>query len=218
MHQLGISGLRDLIPQVARKILERVPLLGAVAIIENKWDETALIEVLNSKNLFSREQELLKLSKELLPKLPFDKLDVLVVLQMGKNISGVGIDPNVTGRMRINGVPDEDFSPKRIVVLDLTAESEGNALGMGIADVISQRLYDKVDIRKTYINTITSGSVERCFIPVIAASDEEAINIALQTCGRVVRLEDVRLAIINNTLELSQLYVSSALTAEVLAP
>ncbi|MDR3560346.1 MAG: lactate racemase domain-containing protein [Negativicutes bacterium] len=214
VHQHGISGLRDLIPQVAKKVLERVPLFGAVGIVENKWDETAMIEVLNAENLFAREGELLQRSKDMLPKIPVGNLDVLVVAQMGKNISGVGIDPNVTGRMRINGTPDEDFTAKRIVVLDLTDESEGNALGMGIADVMTRRLYNKVDMQKTYINTITSGFVERCFIPVVAESDEEAVRIAVQTCGRVVTAENVRIAVITNTLDLSTIYISPALKAE----
>lgn len=215
VHQHGARGLRELIPQVAETILEQVNLFGAVGLIENKWDETAIIEVLNSENLFSREKELLKVSKEMLPKIPVTNLDVLVVKEIGKNISGVGIDPNVTGRMRINGEPYSGNAPKRIAALDLTAESEGNALGMGIADVISQRLYCKVDLQKTYINTITSGFLERCFIPVIAPTDEEAVGIAIQTCGRVVSADNLRIAVVKNTLDLSGIYISAALIPEI---
>lgn len=215
VHQHGIAGLRDLIPEVAKKVLKHVSLLGAVGIVENKWDETAIIEVLNGDNLFTREQELLKLSNQLLPKLPVKNLDVLVVEQMGKNISGVGIDPNITGRMRINGIPDEAGTASRLVVLDLTDHSEGNALGMGIADVITQRLYSKVNIEKTYINTITSGFLERCFIPVVAPQDIDAVRIAMQTCGRVVTEKTVRVAAIRNTLELSEVYVSEAVLPEI---
>lgn len=218
VHQHGIRGLRDLIPRLAEKIIARVPIFGAVALLENKWDETALAEVLNAGNLLEREKELLQTANGMLPQIPATNLDVLVVAQMGKNISGVGLDPNVTGRMRITG--GEEYrteNPRRIAVCDLTEESDGNALGMGIADVITQRLYDKVDLNKTYVNTITSTFLERCFIPVIAPTDLEAVRIAVQTCGRVTRESDLRLAVIKNTLELSTLYISEALQTEATA-
>ena len=214
IHQHGANGLRELIPRVAEKILGKIPLVCAVAIVENSRDQTSAVEVLNRSNLFSREQELLSMAKAQLPKLPFAKLDVLVVKMMGKNISGVGIDPNVTGRMRINGSPDEDFAPSRIAALDLSAESQGNALGIGVADVITQKLYSKVDFEKTYVNVITSGFLERGFIPVIASCDEQAVAIAIQTCGRRVDYATVRIAFIENTLDLSEMCVSSALLPE----
>ena len=215
VHRHGIRGLRELIPQVAAVVQERIPLIAAVAIVENKFDETAVIEVLGADNIFAREQELLVLSKQLLPKIPFDNLDVLVVQEMGKNISGVGIDPNVTKRMRIAEVIDEPGGPKRIVALDLTKESGGNAVGLGIPDVITERLYDKVDFPKTYINTITSGFVERCFVPVKMPNDYQAIRVALKTCGRVVEWDSTRMVFIKNTLSLSEMYISPALLKEI---
>jgi hypothetical protein len=215
VHQHGANGLKNLIPKVAEKVLEHIPLLAAVAIVENKRDMTAAVEVLNAGNIFEKDAELLKYSKKLLPKLPLSNLDVLVIKEMGKNISGVGMDPNVIGRMRINGIPDDPGTASRIVILDLTEDSEGNALGMGIADVTTKRLYDKVDIQKTYMNTITSGFLERCFIPVVAPTDKEAIRIALQTCGRAVDQDTARIMLIDSTLELSHIYISSALLPEV---
>jgi hypothetical protein len=215
IHRHGLTGLRELIPRVAAAVIEKVPLIAAVALVENKFDETALVEVLGPGNLFERERELLALSKQLLPQIPFADLDVLVVAEMGKNISGVGIDPNVTRRMRIEAVTDEPGGPKRIVALDLTRESGGNAVGLGIPDVITRRLYDKVDFHKTYINTITSGFLERCFVPVIMPTDREAVRIALQTCGRAVNWETARMVFIKNTLALDAMYVSPALIREV---
>lgn len=215
VHRHGIRGLRELIPQVSAVVMKRVPLIAAVAIVENKFDETAIIEVLGADNIFSREKELLVLSKELLPKIPFDNLDVLVVQEMGKNISGVGIDPNVTKRMRIEEVIDEPGGAKRIVALDLTKESGGNAVGLGIPDVITERLYNKVDFKKTYINTITSGFLERCFVPVKVSNDYEAVRIALNTCGRAVDWESARMVFIKNTLSLSEMYISPALIKEL---
>lgn len=217
VHQHGLKGLQTLIPKVAEKVLEHVSLLAGIAIVENQKDETARVEILNKENLFPRERELLQYSKTLLPKLPVSHLDVLVVRQMGKNISGVGIDPNVTGRMRINGINDEEGTARRIVVLDLTDESDGNALGMGIADIITQKLYDKVDMEKTYMNTITSGFLERCFIPVVAPTDQKAVQIGLKTCGRVVTADTARIMVINNTLDIAEIYVSPSVLSEVSA-
>ncbi|SDE81399.1 hypothetical protein [Sporomusa acidovorans] len=215
VHRHGIRGLRELIPQVTAIVLKRIPLIAAVAIVENKFDETAIIEVLGANNLFAREKELLILSKTLLPQIPFDNLDVLVVQEMGKNISGVGIDPNVTKRMRIEEVIDEPGGAKRIVALDLTKESGGNAVGLGIPDVITERLYSKVDFKKTYINTITSGFLERCFVPVRMPDDYEAVRIAIKTCGRAVDWDSARIVFIKNTLSLSKMYISPALLKEV---
>ncbi|HEY3425778.1 MAG TPA: DUF2088 domain-containing protein [Negativicutes bacterium] len=215
IHRHGIRGLRELIPQVSAVVLKRVSLIAAVAILENKFDETAVVEVLGQDNIFARERELLLLSKTLLPTIPFDNLDVFVVGEIGKNISGVGIDPNVTKRMRIEEVIDEPGGPKRIVALDLTKESGGNAVGLGIPDVITQRLYDKVDFKKTYINTITSGFLERCFVPVIMPTDWEAVHVALKTCGRAVEWDNARMVFVRNTLALNEMYISPALIKEV---
>ncbi|WP_188399763.1 lactate racemase domain-containing protein [Sporomusa sp. GT1] len=215
VHRHGIRGLRELIPKVSAVVQKRIPLIAAVAIVENKFDETAIIEVLGADNIFAREQELLVLSKKLLPQIPFDNLDVLVVQEMGKNISGVGIDPNVTKRMRIEEVIDEPGGPKRIVALDLTKESGGNAVGLGIPDVITERLYNKVDFKKTYINTITSGFLERCFVPVKMPDDYQAVRVALKTCGRAVNWDSARIVFIKNTLSLSEMYISPALIKEI---
>lgn len=215
IHQHGLSGLQTLIPKVAAEVLQHVSLLGAFAIVENQKDETACLEFLNEKELFLREKQLLAYSKTLIPRLPISNLDVLVIREMGKNISGVGIDPNVTGRMRINGAADEPGTARRMVVLDLTDESDGNALGMGIADVITKRLYNKVDMEKTYMNTITSGFLERCFIPVVAPTDRRAIQIGLQTCGRLVSAVTARVMIIKHTLDLAELYLSPVLLPEL---
>lgn len=215
VHRHGSQGLRELIPQVTAAVLKRVPLIAAVAILENKFDETAKVEVLGTDNLFSRDAQLLAESKTLLPRIPFENLDVLVIQEVGKNISGVGIDPNVSKRMRIEDVPAEPGAPKRIVALDLTAESGGNGIGMGIADVITERLYSKVDFTVTYINTITSGFLERGFVPVKMPDDRKAISVALKTCGRPVDWDNARIVVIKNTISLSTMYISPALVGEL---
>lgn len=215
VHQHGTKGLTELIPKIAEIVLQEIPFLAAVAILENKFDETAVIEVLSKSKVLSRERDLLVQSKKMLPNIPLKYLDVLVVSQMGKNISGVGMDPNITKRMRIGGVEEEQGGPRRIVALDLTEASGGNSLGMGIADVITQKLYDKVDFKKTYVNTITSGFLERCFVPVVMPTDQEALSVAIQTCGRFADWETARIVFIYNTLEMAEFFVSAPLLPEL---
>ncbi|MEW6622117.1 MAG: hypothetical protein AB1420_03120 [Bacillota bacterium] len=135
---------------------------------------------------------------------------------MGKNISGVGIDPNITGRFLIRGQRDiEDISIYRIVCLDLTDESHHNALGVGMADVITKRLFDRIDLEITYANVITSGFLERGFIPIIQPNDKQAILTALSCCNRKLTFANARVAFIKNSLEINELLLSEALLVEV---
>ncbi|GAW93788.1 lactate racemase domain-containing protein [Calderihabitans maritimus] len=216
IHSYGIAGLRELIPQAANVILKKMPVLFGLAILENAEDDTADIVALRAEEIEAQEPVLLERARLLMPRLPVQRLDVLVVEEMGKNISGVGLDPNITGRIGIRQQRDAEAPIiSRVVVLDLTEESHGNALGMGLADVITRRFRNKVDLSTTYANVITSGFLERGFIPLVMPSDQEAIDLALRTCGRRVEPATARLMLIKNTLELGELYVSTALLPEV---
>jgi len=216
IHEFGIYGLAKLIPRVAEVIMEKAPILLGVAVLENAEDTTAKIEVIPKAKILEREKELIIEAKSLMPTLPFNQADVLVVQEMGKNISGVGMDSNVTGRILVRGQEESgDLSIYRIVCLDLTEESHNNALGMGLADVITRRLYDKVDLKTTYANVICSGFLERGFIPIIQDSDKDAILTALSSCNRKVTMEDAKVAIIKNTLDIKEILVSEALLDEV---
>ncbi|WP_195267628.1 DUF362 domain-containing protein [Eubacterium sp. 1001713B170207_170306_E7] len=215
IHRRGVYGLSVLMPEAARVIMDKMPILMGVAILENQQDRTAKIEVLPAECIETRERELLKEAKALLPALPCDKLDVLVLQEMGKNISGTGIDPNIVGRYLIRNMPDELPDIYRIVCLDLTEESHHNAIGMGIADLITRRMYEKIDFEPTYVNTMTSGFLERGFMPVVAESDREAIETALNCCNRYVTAENARMIMARNTLELQELVVSEALLPEL---
>ena len=215
MHRFGIHGLRDLVPQAARKILATGKLVIGIGIVENAYEETAIIEAIAAKHIPEREPHLLQLARENMARLPVDQLDVLMVDQLGKNVSGSGIDTNIIGRIRIEGEPEPE-SPRirSIVVHDLTAETHGNACGVGLADVVTQRLRDKVDFDVTYKNIITSGFLERGKLPVVAATDREALEVALRGAGcrdpqnaRIIRIRD--------TLHLSELLVSSAVFEEI---
>lgn len=215
IHRRGIYGLSVLMPESARVILDKMPILMGVAILENQQDLTAKIEVLPAERIEARERELLKEAKALLPALPCDKLDVLVLQEMGKNISGTGIDPNIVGRYLIRNMPDQLPDIYRIVCLDLTEESHHNAIGVGIADLITRRMYEKINFEPTYVNTMTSGFLERGFMPVVAESDREAIETALNCCNRYVTAENARMVMAKNTLELQELIVSEALLPEL---
>jgi len=216
IHEYGIYGLAKLIPKAAEIIMEKAPILLGVAILENAEDTTAKIEVLPKERIANREKELIIEAKSLMPSLPFDMADVLVVQEMGKDISGVGLDSNITGRILVRGEDDSNGpSIYRIVCLDLTEESHHNGLGVGLADVITRRLFNKLDLETTYANVITSGFLERGFIPIIQENDKLAILTALSCCNRKVSMVDAKVAFIKNTLDVKELLVSEALLKEI---
>lgn len=216
IHSYGSAGLQKLIPLMADVIGKKLPILFGLGVIENARDETADIIAMNYTQMKEKEPQLLIRARELMPKLPADYLDVLVVEKMGKNISGTGIDTNIIGRMGIRNQIDPELPQiSRIVVLDLTEESHGNALGVGLADIIPQRLRNKIDLKKTYANVVTTSFLERGFIPLVMPTDEEAISVALKTPGRPVKPQDAKLMIIRSTLDLEELYISADLLPKV---
>ncbi len=210
MHSFGVRGLRDLIPLAARRLIELRRIWGGVAIVENAYDETALIEVIPPERLLARETELLAVATANMPRLPLDDLDILIVDRMGKDVSGCGMDTNILGRLKIPGQPEPE-SPRirSVIVCDLTEASHGNAVGLGLADVITERLRSKIDASATYTNVVTSGFLERGKIPVTAPTDAVAFQLAVRSCCspppdklRVIRIRD--------TLHLGTMLVSEA--------
>jgi len=185
LHTYGMDMFGELLPKTARLIMGKKNFLFAVAMVENAADETAIIEIVPSEQVWDREPALLAKAKELMPRLQFDEIDVLVVERIGKNISGSGMDPNITGRncrfIEWNMKP----LVKKIAVLGLTPETQGNATGLGAADVITMRLYKEVDIAKTYANIIASTYLDGAAIPMIMNTDEDAIRLAVKTVVRM---------------------------------
>lgn len=213
MHRFGVPGLRDGVPRAAARLLGMGKILAGIGLVENAYDETMALEVIPASEILDRETDLLELARSNMPRLPVDALDVLIVDELGKNISGTGMDTNVIGRMRIAGEP-EPAAPRirMIVATDLTAASHGNATGTGLADVITERLYAKIDVRVTYTNVFTSGFPERGKIPVVAPTDADAVTCAVRACGPVAAA-DLRVARIRNTLHPGEAYVSSSVLA-----
>ena len=215
MHSFGVHGLRDLVPLAAKRLITTGKILGGIGIVENAHDETAVIEAIPAEKICARESQLLAMAKQNMPSLPVNELDVLIIDRFGKNISGTGMDTNIIGRTHIFGEPEPE-SPRirMIVVTDLTDESHGNATGMGFADVVTRRLFRKIDFTATYKNVITAGFPARAKLPLVAETDREALDIALRSAGcrdisraRVIRMLD--------TLHVSELLVSDAVLEEV---
>jgi hypothetical protein len=214
MHGLGVRGLRDLLPQTAEHIFATGKILVGIAVIENAYDEICVIRTVRAEEIMEEEPLLLDQSRKNMPSLPVEDIDVLIVDRMGKNISGMGLDPNIIGRMRIRGQPEPERPRiKSIVVADLTDETHGNALGVGLADVITKRLFERIDFGPTYENLITTTFLERGKIPVVAQSLREAVAIALRACGPLQSGKE-RIVRIRDTLHLSEVYVSLAIFDE----
>ena len=211
IHSFGVYGLSALIPVIARQVFTRGKILGGIGMVENAYDDTMLVKVLKTNELFEEEPVLLEIARKNMPSLPVKDIDVLIIDQIGKDISGVGIDPNIIGRIRIIRQPEpENPVIKAIVLLDLTENSHGNAIGIGLSDVITKRLYDKIDFRTTYTNVITSSFLERAKVPVVAGNDKEAFEIALRSCGYLKKGEE-KIIRIKDTLHLDEIYVSQAI-------
>ena len=161
-----------------------------------------------------REPDLQAQAKAMMPQLPFDEIDVLIVDEMGKNISGAGFDPNITGRNRRAVQWVAKPLVKKIVVLGLTRETMGNATGVGGADVITMRLFRELDVASTYANIITSCNLDGAAIPMVMNSDREAIQLAVKTVVRV-KPRDCRIVRIRNTLQLAEIQISEAMLDEL---
>jgi len=215
IHSFGVYGLSVLIPLLAQKIFSSGKILAGIGLVENAYDETMLVKAIRTEELFEEEPLLLNTARENMPCLPVNNVDLLVIDRMGKDISGVGIDTNIIGRIRISG-QTEPASPviTIIAVLDLTDESHGNATGVGLSDVITKKLYDKIDFRAMYTNVVTSSFLERGKVPVVASNGREAFETGLRSCGYLKENEE-RIIRIKDTLHLDEMYVSQPVLNDI---
>ncbi len=215
IHHHLYEGYHELLPAAARLIKEKAPVIMGLALLENARHETSKVVALDPDEFEGTEKKLLVEAKRQLARLPFPEIDVLVVEEIGKNVSGVGMDTNVTGRFWMPGESDPE-APRinKIVVLDLTEETHGNAIGIGLADLTTRRLFDKIDYPSTYVNCLTQGTCDTGKIPIWLPNDRDAIDTALRVCGPMDR-ESARVVVIRNTLELERLWISESLAEEV---
>jgi len=199
---------------VAKVILQKCPIAFGLALVENQRDETEIIRAVPAAEIEKIEPQLLRKAKQLLPQIPMDPIDLLIVDWMGKEISGTGMDQNVIGRTVISyHRPDTKIDVLRLFVRDLTAESGGNATAIGNADFTTQRLVDKIDRHSTYMNAFTSSCPEAVRIPPCFKSDREVIKTALGTIG-LVEPQNARIVHIRDTLHLEAMYISQAMQKE----
>jgi hypothetical protein len=199
----------EIFPAVGKAVLETGHILFGLGIVENGYDETAKVQALVPKDFWEGEKALLRESKAWMAKLPFQKIDLLIVDEMGKDISGAGMDPNVIGRPSVQKAPEY---PKvtRLFVRDVTPACDGNAIGVGMADMTTKRLVSKINYVAMHMNAITSGVPEAAKIPMALETDREAIEIALRTIG-LTPPEQAAVVRIKNTLLLVEMDVSEAL-------
>ncbi|MBN9391363.1 MAG: DUF2088 domain-containing protein [Chloroflexi bacterium] len=216
IHKYGTRGLRDYMPEVARTIIQRAPVVAGFAVLEDGYHKASRVVGIPAAEIERTEERLLEEAKRITPKLPVNELDLLIVEKIGKNISGAGMDTNVIGRVRLT---DYDKFPepviKAIIALDITEESHGNATGMGLADLITRRFADKIDFRSTYINCITGQGPAQAAMPVPLDTDREAIRVALDYLVGAIAPENARVIRIKDTLSMGEIEVSEALMREL---
>jgi hypothetical protein len=215
LHRLGCAGLRDLMPRVARQVLRHGNIVLGIAVVENAAQEVQVVRAIPAARIPEEEPALLDLARRSMPSLPADSLDLLIVDEMGKNISGLGMDTHIIGRLRIPGQPDPERPDIRLIfVRSLTTESRGNAAGIGLADIVSRRLFDEADLPATYANVLTTGFIERARIPLIAETDRQALEMARLALGRD-DMGGARVIRIRNTLRLDEVLASETLVSEI---
>jgi len=215
-HRANVQyGYEHVIRTVGRTVLQHARIAFGLGIIENGYDQTAVIRAVRAPQFEATELELQALSKKIAARLPFDFIHLLIIEEMGKNISGTGMDTKVIGRI-MNIIEPVPQHPRilRIYVRDMHDDSYGNAMGVGLADFVSRRLVNKIDPMATYINGLTGLSPESARIPVTFDTDREAVEAALGTIG-LVKPEEARIVRLQNTLLLEELEVSEALLPEV---
>jgi hypothetical protein len=213
IHTFPLDRFGEIIAAAGQHVLTQVDVPFGIAIVEDAYEDPGIVEAVLGSAIATREPELLEIAKSWLLRLPFESADVLVVQELGKNISGAGMDPNITGRFAEPSIP-RSLVVQQLAFLDLTEETHGNATGMGFAELTTRRVMEKLDVAATYTNAVTSQILSAARVPVVAETDEELFAIAGSTLRRTPA-ERARIAWIRNTLELLELRVSEPLWAEM---
>ncbi len=217
VHSFGTKGLRDMLPESGKVILEKTKFLGGLATLENANEETAKVEVVDRDDLRDREPQLLDEARRIMGRLPFEAIDVLIVGECGKNYSGAGIDPNVVGRMLLEASPEAETNNPRIIrmgVLEVSPESHGNGTGIGIADLTTNRALASIDPVPFRMNNLTARFLWRSKLPIAFETDREVIETCVETCWQP-ESSKIKFCVIPNTLEVAELWISVPLAADV---
>lgn len=211
-HVDGFGEMHKYVPEFGIAMIKYAPIFMGLAITENAYERTRELIALTPEEVISEEPKILERSKTYLARLLWDSCDILVVDKMGKEISGAGMDPNITGRFQ-TPFASGGIECKRLCVLDLTEASHGNACGMGMAEITTRRLYEKIDFEATYPNCITNTVPEGMRIPVVMESDKLAIQMAIRTATKIDK-EQPRIIRISDTLNISEIMISEAMLEE----
>lgn len=208
MHRDGFKYFKTRIPLFGNFVRTHTNVMFAVALVENAYDETNLIEVLRNEEIPEREPELLKYAFRMMPRLLVEEADVLVVQEIGKNFSGSGMDPNITGSWS-TPYGSGGLKKQRVAVLDLSEDSHGNGVGVGHADTTTLKFLNKMDFLATYPNALTATTTLPVKLPMVMRDDEMAIKAAVKICNEV-EPENLRVVLIRNTLSMEHIYLSKA--------
>lgn len=214
-HAYGFKYMHDLIPAMAKEMLQLAPIMFGIATVENAYDHVAKIVVAGAAELIETDRRLLIEAKAAMPRIEFSPIDVLVIDEIGKDVSGDGMDPNITGRYP-TPYPTGGPEVSKMVVLDLTEKTGGNANGVGTADFTTKRLVNKTDFQALYANGITSTVVRPNAIPMTLDCDLDAIRAAVKT-SNALDLSKIRLVRIKNTLQLGEIMISEAMLPDALS-
>ena len=214
-HAYGFKHMHSLIPAMAQEMLKLAPIMFGIATVENAYDHVAKVVVAGAAEIIETDRKLLIEAKAAMPRIEFSPIDVLVIEEIGKDISGDGMDPNITGRYP-TPYPTGGPEVSKMVVLDLTEKTGGNANGVGTADFTTRRLVNKTDFQSLYANGITSTVVRPNAIPMTLDCDLDAIRAAVKT-SNALDLSKVRLVRIKNTLQLGEIMISEAMLPDALS-
>jgi hypothetical protein len=215
-HSQGFEAFPDHLPEAAPVFLNKIPVLAGIGMIENAYDKLCELAIVAPQDWVEHEKKLLQKAKAYMPKIPLKEIDVLIIGEMGKNISGAGMDPNIINRAASPAFVSSP-SPKirKIAVLDLTDVSGGNATGIGVADITTRKLVDKINLDYTYANAITSTVIAGARIPMTVSNDRDAIKVAVKTSNAKDN-DSVKIAYIKNTLHIGELWVSEGCLTQII--
>ena len=215
VHSDGMDNIARNIPTMAKVTLDTGKILFAIPCLENAYDQTLMFEAIPAEKILEREPELLKIAFANMPSILVGSGDVLIVDRIGKNFSGTGVDPNITGTFS-TPYATGGVQVQRTCFLDLTEESHGNSLGIGLASAITRRIFDQIDADAMYTNCITSTVIKSAMVPCVLSTDKEAIQFCVRTCNRIDK-ENPRIIRIPNSLHVGQIMLSAAYYQDVLA-
>ena len=210
-HETDFEKFSQMLEESAALIIEKAPVGFGVAVMENAFDQICLLEAVPAARMIAREKELVKQCVKRMPYIQVKKADIVIVEEIGKDISGAGFDPNILGRSTVRSkylLPIPEF--QRMILLDVTDASHGNAIGLGLFDVITEKVFAKMNRNITYANALACKCILDARIPIIAKGEEEAVRIAVKSC-RGLDLENLKIIRIQNTLKLEKIQVSEAI-------